>query len=125
MKMVMREKFSWEGFTRIKRRDVIEFLAGQGYSKGEARRLFESGAIKIDDRKVSGGGCHFIFYERPFSEDELVEPGMVIHVGRHNHVVIEAIHHSFLERVYYQLRDVIDRIKDIKVNGRYVIKQVL
>jgi len=105
-------KFSWEGFAKISRQEVVDFLSRNGYSKLEVERLFKDNAMKISDTRLTDDKEHFVWYKRPFANIEIVETGNVIYIGKHHWVILEAIRFTWYEWLYYKLRDCLDKIME-------------
>ena len=109
MKNELEIKMSWEGFAKVNILDVLKYV---GYSGTAGRRLFNDGAVKIMDTKVTEDGEHFIWYQRKVEGTELVEPNDALLIGKHHWVILKGKPFTWYEKVYYHLRDILDRIRD-------------
>jgi len=111
----IKRKFSWEGFCKI---DILDALVEGGLSRTKAKSLFNSGAVKVWDTKVTDDGNHFKWYKRRANQTELLEIDLkddmynTIFYGRATSMVVHTIPFSLAEKVFYRLREIKEILQD-------------
>ena len=117
--------FSAEGFHKL---NVFPALLETGYSNAEIRRLFKAGAIKINDTKLTEDKAHFVWYERPVREVELIEKGDYLLIGKHRVLEIKPTYVNPFKRFWWYIRPYVESDyqakKAMRKWWRYLIEKI-